>query len=85
MFFEKKIKLIILLQINLSDFKKNLKCFRLQTQAGTYVKEFVHSDFGRTRPSIGSLMGIGIDDVDILELDVEGVDFDWPPKFAVTR
>ncbi|XP_004580173.2 tRNA pseudouridine synthase Pus10 isoform X2 [Ochotona princeps] len=48
----------------------------LKTQAGTYIKEFVHGDFGRTKPNIGSLMSVT---ADILELDVESVDVDWPP------
>lgn len=29
---------------------------RLVTSAGAYVKEFVHSDFGRTEPSLRSLL-----------------------------
>ncbi|XP_071799934.1 tRNA pseudouridine synthase Pus10-like [Asterias amurensis] len=48
----------------------------LRTQAGTYIKEFVHGDFGRTTPNLGILLKC---DVDILELDVESVDVDWPP------
>ena len=40
---------------------------RLTTQAGTYVKEFVHGDFGRTKPNLNILFGRF---VDILELDV---------------
>ncbi|XP_075452299.1 tRNA pseudouridine synthase Pus10 isoform X1 [Ascaphus truei] len=48
----------------------------LKTQAGTYIKEFAHGDFGRTTPNIGSLMNTT---ADILELDVESVDVDWPP------
>ncbi|XP_061481768.1 tRNA pseudouridine synthase Pus10 isoform X2 [Rhineura floridana] len=48
----------------------------LKTQAGTYIKEFVHGDFGRTKPNIGSILGTT---ADILELDVESVDVDWPP------
>lgn len=48
----------------------------LKTQAGTYVKEFVHGDFGRTNPNLGSLMKTT---ADILQLDVESVDVDWPP------
>ncbi|KAM9317182.1 tRNA pseudouridine synthase Pus10 [Gastrophryne carolinensis] len=52
-------------------FRLNLK-----TQAGTYIKEFAHGDFGRTVPNIGSLMKTT---ADILELDVESVDVDWPP------
>jgi tRNA pseudouridine synthase 10 len=54
--------------------------FRLETQAGTYVKEFVTGDFGRTRPSLADLMEIELGKVDILQLDVEHVDLDWPPK-----
>mmetsp|Transcript_21295 Transcript_21295/g.68050 ORF Transcript_21295/g.68050 Transcript_21295/m.68050 type:complete len:181 (-) Transcript_21295:103-645(-) len=42
----------------------------LTTQAGTYVKEFVHGDFGRTSPSLGDLLGC---EADILQLDVLGV------------
>lgn len=49
----------------------------LITQAGTYVKEFVHGDFGRTYPSLSDLLGIPLD---ILELDVEKVDLPWPPE-----
>ncbi len=57
---------------------------RLITQAGTYVKEFVHGDFGRTTPHLGSI----IDEATahpphttrcaILQLDVERVDLDLP-------
>ncbi|MCP9262062.1 hypothetical protein DINM_005358 [Dirofilaria immitis] len=48
--------------------------------SGTYVKEFVHGDFGRTRPSLADLFGVEHGEIDILELDVEGVDMEWPPK-----
>lgn len=49
----------------------------LKTQAGTYIKEFVHGDFGRTKPNLCQLLKT---DTDILELDVESVDVDWPPS-----
>ncbi|XP_051240812.1 putative tRNA pseudouridine synthase Pus10 isoform X2 [Dicentrarchus labrax] len=49
----------------------------LKTQAGTYIKEFVHGDFGRTVPNLCKLLKT---DTDILELDVESVDVDWPPS-----
>uniref|UniRef100_A0A8C9NK18 tRNA pseudouridine synthase Pus10 n=1 Tax=Serinus canaria TaxID=9135 RepID=A0A8C9NK18_SERCA len=52
---------------------------RLRSQAGTYIKEFVHGDFGRTKPNIGSLLNRT---ADILELDVESVDVDWPPTLG---
>ncbi|XP_072319651.1 tRNA pseudouridine synthase Pus10 [Eucyclogobius newberryi] len=48
----------------------------LKTQAGTYIKEFVHGDFGRTKPNMCELLQT---ETDILELDVESVDVDWPP------
>ncbi|GIY95708.1 tRNA pseudouridine synthase Pus10 [Caerostris extrusa] len=50
---------------------------KLETQAGTYVKEFIHGDFGRTSPSLGTLLDTT---ADILELDVENIHLDWPPK-----
>ena len=42
----------------------------LTTQAGTYVKEFVHGDFGRTSPNLGELLGC---EADIMQLDVMGL------------
>lgn len=45
------------------------------TQAGTYIKELVHGEFGRTQPSISSIIG---QEVDIVALDVNAIDLDWP-------
>jgi tRNA U54 and U55 pseudouridine synthase Pus10 len=42
----------------------------LSTEAGTYIKEFVHGDVGRTQPSISSLLQCK---TDILELDCLGM------------
>ncbi|XP_050079786.1 putative tRNA pseudouridine synthase Pus10 [Anopheles maculipalpis] len=47
------------------------------SQAGTYIKELVHSDFGRTGPSFRSIIGTAID---IHALDVMAIDLDWPKK-----
>ncbi|XP_046993640.1 tRNA pseudouridine synthase Pus10 [Schistocerca americana] len=54
--------------------------FKLEVmaQAGTYIKEFVHGDFGRTTPDLGQLLG-GVQ-VDILALDVLDIMVDWPPQ-----
>ncbi|KAL1481799.1 hypothetical protein MTO96_034193 [Rhipicephalus appendiculatus] len=51
-------------------------CLHITTQAGTYIKEFIHGDFGRTVPSLGSCLNA---EVDILELDVDEIHLDWPP------
>ena len=34
----------------------------------SYIKEFVHGDFGRTKPNLGELLN---SETDILQLDVE--------------
>ncbi|KAG5876910.1 hypothetical protein JTB14_037735 [Gonioctena quinquepunctata] len=47
----------------------------LITQAGTYVKEFVHGDFQRTQPNLSSLFKYPMD---VVALDVTKVDLDWP-------
>ncbi|KAJ3411485.1 putative tRNA pseudouridine synthase Pus10 [Chytridiales sp. JEL 0842] len=50
----------------------------LETSAGTYVKEFVHSDEGRTNPSLKGLLGL--DWASVERLDVVEVMLDWPEK-----
>lgn len=45
----------------------------LCTQAGTYIKEFVHGDLGRTYPNMGSLFGC---EAEILQLDVTDIKMD---------
>ena len=59
--------------LTLSACRINDNWFRLRmsTSAGTYVKEFVHGDCGRTSPSISSLLGGA--SIDITELDCEGI------------
>jgi len=52
----------------------------LITQAGTYVKEFVHSDLGRTKPSLAMLFDFKDYECDILLLDVMKVDLDFPQE-----
>ncbi|XP_066598990.1 tRNA pseudouridine synthase Pus10 isoform X2 [Prorops nasuta] len=47
----------------------------VKVQAGTYVKEFVHGDFGRTKPSVCDLLNA---EVDIVALDVTGIALEWP-------
>lgn len=47
----------------------------VKTQAGTYVKEFVHGDFGRTKPSLCDFLNA---EVDIVALDVTSINLKWP-------
>ena len=55
--------------VNYANSKDHhLFLLKLATQAGTYVKEFVHGDFDRTVPNIAQILGC---DVDIIALDVE--------------
>ena len=43
-------------------------CSRFPQLLVRYIKEFVHGDFGRTKPNMGELLQT---EADILELDVE--------------
>ncbi|KAJ1733375.1 hypothetical protein LPJ61_001598 [Coemansia biformis] len=52
---------------------------RIESEAGTYIKEFVHGDLGRTVPSLAGLAGAT---ADIIELDVESVSLEFPPAGA---
>ncbi|GLT99915.1 hypothetical protein SLE2022_173190 [Rubroshorea leprosula] len=53
---------------------KDLKTISLlKDVAGTYIKEFVHGDLGRTHPSVGSILGCR---AEILQLDVTDVKMD---------
>ncbi|KAI9027290.1 hypothetical protein CLU79DRAFT_741230 [Phycomyces nitens] len=62
----------------LSGIESHFGVLTLNTQAGTYIKEFVHGDLGRTLPNLATITGaVG---ADLIELDVLNVDLEWPPK-----
>lgn len=50
----------------------------LKTSAGTYVKEFMHGDDGRTIPNLHTLLDCK--GADVISLDVMKVFLDWPPE-----
>ncbi|GJQ87436.1 hypothetical protein Trydic_g19202, partial [Trypoxylus dichotomus] len=79
-----RIKTIYEMKAELIENKPHLINLHLKTQAGTYVKEFIHGDFARTTPSIGEIIGT---DVDIIALDVTSINLDWPMEvdYANTR
>eukprot|EP01147_Barroeca_monosierra_P004957 gene4958-6923_t len=56
--------------------KPQFYLLELCTQSGTYIKEFVHGDFGRTRPNLCTIFGM---QADVVALDVTDVDLQWPP------
>lgn len=58
-----------------STDKPKLIILDIMTQAGTYVKELVHGEFGRTEPSISSIIDM---EIDIAALDVMNIDLDFP-------
>lgn len=59
----------------LSTGKPKVVVLDFVTQAGTYVKELVHGEFGRTEPSIASIIGM---EIDIVALDVMNIDLNFP-------
>lgn len=65
--------------INSMWFAENARILILDvvTQAGTYIKEMVHGEFGRTHPSISSIID---QEIDIVALDVNAIDLDWPKE-----
>ena len=42
----------------------------IKSSAGTYIKEFVNEDLGRTYPCLGDIIG---NECDILQLDVQDI------------
>ena len=66
--YNMKIDLNVQNNENVAESEEFLFKLTLCTQAGTYVKEFVHGDFGRTSPNMCSILNC---DVDIIALDVE--------------
>ena len=60
------------------ETEKHFAVVTMNTQAGTYIKEFIHGDLGRTQPNFASLAGVQA--ADLIELDITNVDLEWPPQ-----
>jgi tRNA pseudouridine synthase 10 len=54
----------------LEDLQEDRMTLRLRTESGTYVKEFVHGDQGRTRPNLSEMLGVILT---VKSLDVIGI------------
>lgn len=52
----------------LEDFQEDKMTLRLRTESGTYVKEFVHGDEGRTEPNLSEMLGVPctVDALDVI-------------------
>ena len=58
------------MKLKLLSGSSRIAIFTLTSDAGTYIKEFVHGDHGRTQPNLGTLLNCR---VDILQLDVADI------------
>jgi tRNA pseudouridine synthase 10 len=56
-----------IIMAELESFDQETMTIFLRTQSGTYVKEFVHGDNGRTKPSLSELFATPLE---VLALDV---------------
>ena len=57
----------IIFKLEVKKINEHFLILDVLASAGTYIKEFVHSDLGRTNPSIKSILN---SNCDILQLDV---------------
>ena len=65
---ERKKQIISLKEIE--KINEHFFVIEIVASAGTYIKEFINGDFGRTYPNLGSLLHC---ECDILQLDVEDI------------
>jgi tRNA pseudouridine synthase 10 len=47
---------------------------RITAETGTYIKELVHGDQGRTRPSVAELLGVAcaVKSLEVMDTGTEG-------------
>ena len=57
----------IIYRLNATWINDHFFVLFLLSSAGTYIKEFVHGDLGRTQPNLGTLLN---SECDIMQLDV---------------
>ncbi len=60
--------------IEIESMDENTAFINLKCEAGTYVKEFIHGDESRTKPSLSEELGL---DCVVEELDVIDVDYQY--------
>jgi tRNA pseudouridine synthase 10 len=60
----------IIFKMEARQINDNFMVVDVLASAGTYIKEFIHSDLGRTNPSLMTILGC---ECDILQLDVMNI------------
>ncbi len=60
-----------IIDIHMEEFGEDSITLVVKTEAGTYVKEFVHGDGGRTRPSLSEALGAPCEvrSLDVIEIN----------------
>ncbi|MFW6197105.1 MAG: tRNA pseudouridine(54/55) synthase Pus10, partial [Thermoplasmatota archaeon] len=69
-----KVRKRIVKDIELESVDEDTASIKLKCEAGTYVKEFIHGDEGRTEPSLSAELGL---DCVVEKLDVIDVDYQY--------
>jgi tRNA pseudouridine synthase 10 len=61
----------LIYSIELVDYKHPQAKIKIKASSGTYIKEFIHGDNGRTTPSLSSILGVNIkiDYLNVLEVN----------------
>ena len=67
-----KVREKLIYKINGKFIKPNLFEFRIKTQGGTYIKELINGDNGRTSPSFSEIFNTLLEciELDVLEISV---------------
>lgn len=68
----------VIFSINYEYIDSHHARFIIESQAGTYIKEFINGDFGRTKPNLADLLNH--EEAFLTLLDVLEVKIDWPDK-----
>ena len=71
-----------IIDASIESFDGERMCLALTTESGTYVKEFVHGDQGRTQPNLSQALGI---QCDAISLDVTAIADDANEEYTWSK
>jgi tRNA pseudouridine synthase 10 len=60
-----------IIDLHLEELGEGSFTFVVRTEAGTYIKEFVHGDNGRTKPNLSEALGVPCEvrSLDVIEVN----------------